>query len=293
MNESKHLLKVFLCHASQDKAIVRELYQRLKAEGWIDIWLDEKKLLPGQDWRLNIEEAVETSDIVVICLSSNSVSKEGFIQKELRYAREISLEKIEGSIFLIPLRINECDVPRGLRFYQWADYFGDKKDETYNALLESLRLRYVQKFKIEKEEYSHKIASPSFNKADKDSVEVEKKSWITIKRLDVSPQKEIRTADKLITIGRGTKNIIQINASEISWEQGQIILVNSEYQYFHLSKSTPSIIRRKGEEHLLKAGLQEKITLKNQDRILIGNSTLIVEFDIINEDSDYVTTAKQ
>lgn len=156
MPESKRLLKVFLCHASQDKPNVRELAQRLFAEGWIDPWLDEKKLLPGQDWRLKIEEAVETSDIVVICLSSNSVSKEGFVQKELRYAREISLEKLEESIFLIPLRIDECNVPRGLRFYQWADYFGEKKDETYNALLESLRLRYEQKLKIEKEEHARK-----------------------------------------------------------------------------------------------------------------------------------------
>jgi len=43
-------LRVFLCHASQDKPIVRELYQRLDAEGWIDPWLDEEKLLPSQDW---------------------------------------------------------------------------------------------------------------------------------------------------------------------------------------------------------------------------------------------------
>jgi hypothetical protein len=37
-------LRVFLCHASQDKPIVRELFQRLFAEGWIDPWLGEDKL---------------------------------------------------------------------------------------------------------------------------------------------------------------------------------------------------------------------------------------------------------
>jgi len=158
MTTSKRLLKVFLCHASQDKPIVRELYELLNAEGWMDLWLDEKKLLPGQDWRISIEEAVETSDIVIICLSSNSVNKEGFIQKELRYAREIALEKLEESIFLIPLRFNECDVPRGLRFYQHADYFGEKKNETYDRLLKSLRLRYEQKLMIEKEGHKNKIA---------------------------------------------------------------------------------------------------------------------------------------
>ena len=36
-----------------DKPTVRELYKRLVAEG-IDAWLDEKKLLAGQDWELEI-----------------------------------------------------------------------------------------------------------------------------------------------------------------------------------------------------------------------------------------------
>ena len=151
MPETKRPLKVFLCHASQDKPVVRELAQRLFAEGWIDPWLDEKKLLPGQDWRLKIEEAVEASDIVIFCLSSNSVTKEGFIQKELRYAREIAFEKPEGTIFLIPLRLDESETPRGLRFYQWADYFGEMKEETYNVVLESLKIRYEQKLSIERE----------------------------------------------------------------------------------------------------------------------------------------------
>ena len=59
-------LRVFLCHASQDKPIVRELYQRLLAEGWIDPWLDEEKLLPGQDWDAEIEKAVEDADGVIV-----------------------------------------------------------------------------------------------------------------------------------------------------------------------------------------------------------------------------------
>ena len=156
MPDSKRLLKVFLCHASQDKPVVRELYQRLNAEGWIDAWLDEKKLLPGQNWQLNIEEAVETSDNVIICLSSNSVNKEGFIQKELRYARDIALEKLDHSIFLIPARINECDIPKGLRFYQWADYYGEKKDEAYSNLIKSLKIRYEQILNFERKSNTEK-----------------------------------------------------------------------------------------------------------------------------------------
>jgi hypothetical protein len=148
-------LRVFICHSSQDKPIVRELYQNLLTEGWIDPWLDVKKLLPGQDWRTEIEQAVDAADIIVICLSNNSVDKEGFIQKELRYAREIALEKPDNTLFLIPLRLEICEVPRGLRFFQWVDYFGNDKNQNYRDLLESLDIRYGQVIRRE-EEKKHK-----------------------------------------------------------------------------------------------------------------------------------------
>ena len=152
MTEVQRPLKVFISYASQDRSLVSELSRRLANEGWIDPWVDEKKLLPGHDWRLKIDEAVETSDIVIICLSNNSVTKEGYVQKELRYAREIALEKPEETIFLVPLRLDECEVPRGLRFFQWADFFGRNKDKSYEALVESLKLRYKQKLQLEEAE---------------------------------------------------------------------------------------------------------------------------------------------
>jgi len=140
-SRSKRTLKVFLCHASQDKGIVHELYEKFIAEGWIESWLDTKKLLPGQDWQAEIRNAVEKADNVIIFLSNTSINKDGFIQKELRLAKDIALEKTEGSLFLIPLRLDDCDAPRSLQIYQWADYFGTEKEQTYNRLLESLKLR--------------------------------------------------------------------------------------------------------------------------------------------------------
>lgn len=117
-------LRVFLCHASQDKPIVRELYRRLLAEWFIDPWLDEEKLLPGMNWDMEVGKAVEAADAVIVCLSNSSVTKEGYVQKELRIALDIALEKPEASIFLIPLRLEDCDTPRSLRQFHGADYFG-------------------------------------------------------------------------------------------------------------------------------------------------------------------------
>jgi eukaryotic-like serine/threonine-protein kinase len=95
-------LKVFICHAKEDKIEAKMLYNRLKKIG-LSPWLDEKRLLPGQDWKLEIEKAVKGSDAIIICLSHNSVNKEGYIQKEIAIALEIAQEKPEGTIYLIPL----------------------------------------------------------------------------------------------------------------------------------------------------------------------------------------------
>jgi hypothetical protein len=55
----KRLLKVFLCHAHADRDPVRGLYTRLIQDGVAHyVWLDKEKLLPGQDWELEIRKAM-------------------------------------------------------------------------------------------------------------------------------------------------------------------------------------------------------------------------------------------
>jgi hypothetical protein len=142
MSLYKRKIQVFLCHASQDKLIVRELYQRLTLEGWIDPWLDEEKLLPGMNWDMEIEKAVEATDVVIVCLSNRSISKDGYIQRELKFVLDIALEKPEGIIFVIPLRLDDCQVPRRLRAWQYVDYFpSDKVITAYSRLLKSFENR--------------------------------------------------------------------------------------------------------------------------------------------------------
>ncbi len=115
-------MQVFLCHSSDDKPAVRELCRRLAAEGY-EPWLDEQRLLPGQDWQLEIPKAIHQSQAVVVCLSRSSVSKEGYLQKEIKYALDVVDEKPEGIIFLIPVKLEECEVPGRLLRWQWANLY--------------------------------------------------------------------------------------------------------------------------------------------------------------------------
>ncbi|MFH1909469.1 MAG: toll/interleukin-1 receptor domain-containing protein [Chloroflexota bacterium] len=138
-------LRVFLCHSSADKPTVRELYQRLSAEGWIDPWLDKEKLLPGQEWELEIEQSVESADAVIVCLSKSSVEKEGYYQKEIKKVLDVSDQKPEGTIFIIPLRLDDCQPPHRLAKWQYVDYFPlNQREPSYQRLLQSLKMRNVK-----------------------------------------------------------------------------------------------------------------------------------------------------
>ncbi|MEN9564728.1 MAG: hypothetical protein RIR73_2972, partial [Chloroflexota bacterium] len=132
-------LKVFLCHSSADKPAVRELYRKLTAFD-IDVWLDEVKLIPGQQWKLEIPKAVREADAVIICLSKTSVTKEGYVQKEIKFALDVALEKPEGTIYLIPARLEECKVPDSLNDWHWVNLF---ESQGFDNILKSLRVRAV------------------------------------------------------------------------------------------------------------------------------------------------------
>jgi formylglycine-generating enzyme required for sulfatase activity len=113
-------LRVFLCHASQDKPAVRKLYRYLKQRG-VQPWLDEFDLLPGEKWEEEIPNALFSSDVILVCLSKNSINKEGFVQREISFALDKAKEKREGTIFIVPAKLEECDVPPRLSGYQWVD----------------------------------------------------------------------------------------------------------------------------------------------------------------------------
>jgi hypothetical protein len=126
----KKEVSIFLAHATEDKPQARKLYFLLKEKGY-QPWLDEEDLIPGQLWREEIPKAIQKSDIFIACLSKNSIRKQGYIQREFRMAINKFLEMPAGSIFLIPLRFDDCEIPDmqilpyglGLRDFQWLDYW--------------------------------------------------------------------------------------------------------------------------------------------------------------------------
>ena len=128
-------IKVFLCHGSEDKSRVRELYQQLSQDGF-QPWLDEEDILPGQEWEQEIPQAVRRSDVVIVFLSKLAIVKTGYVQKEIKFALDVADNQPEGSIFIIPARLEECLVPQRLSRWQWVNLF---QPDGYSRLVQALQ----------------------------------------------------------------------------------------------------------------------------------------------------------
>lgn len=135
--ETTRPLRVFLCHSSGDKPAVRKLYRRLRDDN-IQSWLDEEDLLPGQDWAVEIPKAVRAADIVLVCLSQGSTTKTGYVQKEIKHALDVADEQPEENIFIIPVKLEECEVPNRLSRWQWVNLF---EERGYERLMLALNAR--------------------------------------------------------------------------------------------------------------------------------------------------------
>ena len=134
MQLHKNTLKVFLCHSHTDRDVVHALYARLKKDG-VNAWLDVENLQPGQNWQHEIRKAILKSDMVIICLSRNFNKQQGYRHKELKIALEKAKSILEDTVFVIPVRLEKCDMPESLSHLHRVDLF---KTGGYKKLISAL-----------------------------------------------------------------------------------------------------------------------------------------------------------
>jgi len=132
-------VKAFLCHSSADKNAVRVLYRQLKSYG-VRPWLDEEDLVPGQNWDSEIRKAVKASNVVIVCLSKGSITKTGYVQKEIQFALDAAEEIPEGTIYIIPALLEECGVPDRLSKWHWVALFQPNGFDKLTAALRMVAL---------------------------------------------------------------------------------------------------------------------------------------------------------
>jgi len=143
-NSSKVTVQVFLSYAREDKGEVEKLYQKLSDAGFKP-WIDKRDILPGENWKFSIQQAIQRSDFFLVCLSANSVNKRGFLQKEIRDALDIWQQMLDSDIYLIPVRLADCEVPESLRKFQWVDLF---EDNGWTRLVKAIHVGMQRRGKV-------------------------------------------------------------------------------------------------------------------------------------------------
>jgi hypothetical protein len=125
--------EIFLSHSSKDKPFVRRLADDLERKG-ISVWLDAREMMVGDSLRQKVEEGIKTSAWLGIVISHNSVQSP-WVNAELSagFARELS----EGRVFVLPMLIDDCEIPALLRDKIYADFRQD-----YHGGLEALLRRF-------------------------------------------------------------------------------------------------------------------------------------------------------
>lgn len=148
MKSNERSFQIYVCHANEDAAVVYHLAEFLRKQAY-DPWVENERILPGQNKKIEVEKALNQSNAILICFSKSSVAKEGFIQAEFKKARQIQEEKPTGTIHVIPVRLDECEVPFEFKDLQWVE-FPENGEKLVKALEERRKQLSLKKENIAK-----------------------------------------------------------------------------------------------------------------------------------------------
>jgi WD40 repeat protein/RNase P subunit RPR2 len=126
---------VFLSHNSADKPRVRPLAERLRAAG-LRVWFDEWRIKPGDIIALKVDEGLEASRVLLLCVSPAALAS-GWVALERSTA--VHRDPSNKGRRFVPLLLADCDLPGTLRRYKYVD-FRQETPAAFDELLAACRV---------------------------------------------------------------------------------------------------------------------------------------------------------
>ena len=138
---------VFISYAREDTRFAEKLYNDLKNAG-VRPWRDKDSLKAGENWKVVISKAIKNSRYFIPMFSLNSIDKIGYVQAEFKYAIEALERYPESKIYIIPVRLDNCEIPyERLQSITYADLFPDW-DKGLKQIFESMGIELNEKQKV-------------------------------------------------------------------------------------------------------------------------------------------------
>ena len=126
---------IFVSYSHRDKWFAKKITEQLSKYG-IEFWIDEAELELGDSLFEKIGEGLNSVDFLGVVLSSNSVESE-WVKKEISYM--MSKELKDGRVKVLPLLIDDCDIPWFLEGKLFADFRPHNNFENaFNIILKRL-----------------------------------------------------------------------------------------------------------------------------------------------------------
>src|SRR5882672_6752828 len=118
---------VFLSHSAKDKPVVREVAERLRKDG-LKVWFDEWVLKPGDSIPAKIEEGLERSRVLVLCMSASAFGSD-WAQLEsgtFRFRDPLNKERR-----FIPVRLDDAPVKGSLAQFRYVNWRAHGHEQEY------------------------------------------------------------------------------------------------------------------------------------------------------------------
>ena len=128
--------KAFLSHASEDKLRFVTSFAEQLCERGVDVWYDQWEIQAGDSLVDKIfEDGIKGADAFIVVLSRVSVAKP-WVREELDSA---VVRRIKKSCRLIPVILDDCQVPTALEHLAWIrienlDEYGTELQRISNAI---------------------------------------------------------------------------------------------------------------------------------------------------------------
>src|SRR5262245_18056918 len=126
---------VFLSHSSKDKDIVRAVAERLRADR-LRVWFDEWEIKPGDSVPKKIDDGLEDSRVLVLCMSANAFGSDWTTLESYTFRFRDPLNKERR---FIPLRLDDVEIKGLLAQFLHINWLPEEREQEYAKLLEACR----------------------------------------------------------------------------------------------------------------------------------------------------------
>ena len=125
--------EVFISYASQDRARILNLVERLRAAG-VSVWIDQMGIEGATMWSQEIVAAIRSCKVLILAISENSAGSENVV-------KEVALAS-EGRKRILPVYLAQAEIPESMAYQlagiQRIEFFEGREDAAQQAIIRAL-----------------------------------------------------------------------------------------------------------------------------------------------------------